>query len=1337
MSETNKKASRERAGEGRGATGRGHRWLLRAGLIAAASLAALAALAVILLSVLFAAGNPALSNRIVAVINRAAGTDSTRFVSGKVRGTVFHGAIVDAPKLLVRTMDGEVTWARARSIRVEYDLFELLLGRTHTLRVAVDAPRIDLVHDRNGDVVVPRFAPHPRGKPSDGETRIELSFREGGLSIDREDIRFGGIGGHATLMAGRGRTALLIHDLGGSSMTPDRPGRLAVSGMVVAEGSDLRADPLEVAVGSSRLTGRVDWDLANGRVREGSLLLHPLHVREFFSVLEAQSADGTLNGEVTFSGTPTAGKARACLEGYYAQEPIDTLVLDARSRPGAIEVFGVRLRIRNAEVTGGGTLFTNGALEAELGFHELNPALLPWWKLPENTPQGSLSGQARIEAHRTKPHPDAMVAVTLTPSRVGQLTITRGFVRIHTNRDGSATLDSGRIDVPGARLLLTGAVAADRSIEANMSGALFDLVQLNQLLGPMAAESGKGRANVLVSGSLDAPVFKGQVDLVQGKFKNGIACDTVTVEIQGRLVPRLELISDIGAHGLRVRGRPLGDITATLTGGDTLRVERYRQALGDTVLTLEGVVTIGKSGVEARVESLGFVAGGHHVTGGGPIHITSHREKLRLSGLVLDLDPGRLEASIDWNPEKDTIDGRGTIDGLDLSRVYEIQRHEIPIVGHARGEFIAAGKIEDPELSLRLDVLGPGVGGIVGDSLTLAVDYAPGILVLDRARWIAGKSRVEVSGSIRPQFTLQEWSRALSRGDHGWASRTALALEASADSFDLALAAGADSSLRSLSGETTLRLRISGTAADPIAELEGFAPRVGYRGVEGAIPAVGISYANRRLRIGRLEVQQGASVSRLLGEFPLDLSVSAEDRVPDDSTIALSVQVPDGDFAVVPILFPGVGSTSGRVSVSAEVSGTPRNPRVTGSLKLAEGKLRLAGRDEILEGIALDASFDQERFTIRRGVAREGRRGKLDVTGWWRWPTSAPPPGEPPAVGPRGEYQFHVNATDFTTTDRETYQFRLTGEIDIVNARNPEGAPVPSIRGQAVATKGELTLDLSKPPGEPGKPLPVLYNISLEIPGNMFYRNLDTVVEVESEGDLIFKNEGRGDLALGMLKVKGGNYYVVTREFRNLSGSINFNSPDRIDPEVSIVGETDLEAPEGKRSVYLSVTDRVSRLKVRVYDEKGTPQNELWKALAFGQFVQSSGIDVTSGGSTGSQESANVAVPISNYLFQNVEHWIGGTGIIDTIDLRGSAGQTSPDGSTTGPISVVGVGKYVTPEFYFKYSRDFSGQAEEQISADYRVTRHLLVKGQQIRRPTSKDQAQQEYIVDLKIRLEY
>jgi hypothetical protein len=1298
---------------------------------------AVVVLAVAALLFLFRTGNPALTTRIVAEVNRAVTTDSTRFTSDGLRGTLLHGVMVENPKLLVLTQDGEVAWAQARSMRVDYDLIAYLFGQKQDLRVELDQPRIDLVHDRRGELVMPRFVRKKPGKGKGlGGTRVVIAVKNGSFSLDRMKTRYGKIGGVATLISGPEHSTIILDRLSGVSVTPGRPGKLELSGELDMEKATLRARPLEIKLGATQITAEVDWDLEKARVREGTLDLHPLEVREFFQALEIASEDGTARGEITFSGTPTDGHARVCLQGTFAGEPVDTLVLEMRSRPAAVDFSGVNLRVRSMIVTGGGTFDTRGVLNADLAFRNVNPKVLPWWKSPENTPAGSLAGRGRFTIRRAAPNIDVLASVDLASSRLGKVAITRGHVRVAAHPNGSAQLDSSWVDIPGGRIVAAGTLGKDGALSATVHATVQDLGRMNEILPSAQIDAGHGRVDASFSGTLGAPQYHAQMDLFGTRLKNGIEGDSITVELQGRLKPEVDLIADAGIRGLRAGSHSLGNVDATVSGGKTLRIERYRQALGDTVITLGGKVVFAEQGTEAVVDSVALAAGEYHVRSRGPVRVGFFGSRVRVSDLALDLDPGTMRLDLDYNPSADAIDARGSISDVDLGRIPGLAHGKIRYAGVVHGDFLATGPLKDPDVSLKLSVVEPTVGDIVGDSVRVDLDYAPGVLTVQQAAWTAASSRLVANGTIRPGLALQEWMKAIAKRDRSWATRADLALTASLESFDLKLVAPADTSLRSLEGIATGKARISGTTSDPVMGVEGSVSSMSYRGVKGEIAGVDLAYENRKLKVNRFDVRQNESVSHLQGELPLDLGLYAEDRVMDKEPMSLTVDIPNGDFSIARILLPDlIGYGTGAYTASAVVSGTPSDARVTGTVKLNGAKIRPAGRDEVLDHVDAEATFDQKQLTITRVTGRQGEKGKIAANGFWRWPTGSH--AEKPAFGPPGTYEFHVTATDFTATDRSTYAARFTGKLDIVNGRDPLGRERPLITGHGTITKGELTLDLSKPPSAPSEPLPFLYSVTVDMPGNFFYRNLDAEVEVETvEGALTFKNEGNGDLALGILDVRSGKYYVMTREFRNLQGTINFNNPDRIDPDVNIVGETNIPAPntqEGSRVVYLALTDRVSRLKVRVYDDEGTSPNDLWKALAFGQFVPMTGVSTQS--ASGGGVDPSVAVPISNYLFQNVERWIGSSGFIDTIDLRGSGGAA--DGSkSTSALSVVGVGKYVTPQFYFKYSKDFSAKAEQEISADYRVTRHLLLKGQQIR-STDPARPPQEYNLDLKIRLEY
>src|SRR5882762_6672220 len=142
------------------------------------------------LALLFARGDPVLSRRVVTFISTSIGSDSTRLESDRIHGSVFGGAVLEHPRLVVLTQDGPVTWLTADRLRAEYDSYQILFWRKRSLRVTIDNPVLPLVHDKHGNLVVPRFRGSKRNPLDKTATRIDVEFHDGTVSLDRGGLRF-------------------------------------------------------------------------------------------------------------------------------------------------------------------------------------------------------------------------------------------------------------------------------------------------------------------------------------------------------------------------------------------------------------------------------------------------------------------------------------------------------------------------------------------------------------------------------------------------------------------------------------------------------------------------------------------------------------------------------------------------------------------------------------------------------------------------------------------------------------------------------------------------------------------------------------------------------------------------------------------------------------------------------------------------------------------------------------------------------------------------------------------------------------------------------------------
>ncbi len=1291
-----------------------------------------------IMALLFARGDPVVSRRIVKFISTSIGSDSTRLESDRIYGSVFGGAVLEHPRLVVLTPDGPVTWLSADRLRAEYDTYQLFFSLRRTLRITIDAPVLPLVHDRRGNLVVPRFRGSNRNALDRTVTRIDVTFHDGRITLDRGGVRFGRISGNALALLEPSRTTLRVNRLSGVSLMPGRPGSIRAYGVAVASGGRLKFDPLYVSLDRTHIRSAIDWDLEHARVVSSRTGVAPLDVAEVMKLLDLSPVSrGTLTGEVSFAGDPSSGTATARLSGTVEGEPVDTLFVRAALVPGQIHIDEARVRVREAEVEGRAVVETRGVLTAEVRLKNVDPALLPWWRLPANTPHGHLAGIARIRAVRAKPYPVAALSVALERGTLGRLAIERGNVAMRLGQRGDVAIDTAWVDTPGARLFGSGTVAPDTTLAFTFEAAVRDIGAMDALLSPVAMDAGQGRITGWMRGRSSDPDYQISGLLTAGRLSNGMAFDSLRVASRGRLGSPPFATADVAMTRLRAGERPLGNVVSTLTITDHVSIDRFRESLGDTTLTLRGNVRMRGKLATATLDSVLFAVGPRAWRNVGPVQATLQGDRLAVSRLSLATDSGRIDAAGDIRLEKSLVNARASLQRVDLAGAAWDPASPNAPGGIVDGDVLVSGPLADPDIQMSLRIAHPRLSGMDGDSLTLALGYAPGQLSISQARWVKGAGSATIVGTARPAMTFQDWTRAMSRGDHAWTSRVDLALEVSADRFDLATLASLDTSLSSLRGFVTGKVRVTGTAGRPVLAGSAEGATVAYHGVEAESGTFAGGYASRKLSIERLDFARNGSTTHVEGFVPIDLSLYGGHRVIREDPVSLKLRMADADFGIAALFVPEFASSAGKLNVTADLHGTPARPVLTGSLRLVDGVLRIAGRDEVLEGLEVDASFDQHRANVTRVVAREGKKGKLNGTGWWQ-----------AAEGKHwGNFEFRLHATEFTATDRETYMFRFTGDFLVKDALNPSGEETYRITSVAPAAlaRGELTLDLSQPREDAEEPVPFLYDITVDVPRNLWYRNLDTEVELQN-GQLTLRNEGVRDLILGSLEVKG-KYYIYSNEFRITSGTINFTTLDRIDPDISIEAQTTLPGQGGQGSegypIYQTLSGRSSQLKVHIHDDSGHNESYLWKVLTIGQFT-AAGSEIAATNAGAAPVAGDATLPVRNYLFRNAERWLTDVGFIDTIDLKsGTATGNNPAATTIG---LVGVGKYVTPELYVKYSRNFSGGTVDQIqslSAEYRVTRHLLLRGEQVRPgqgtllPGTTQQLKQEYNLDLKVRLEY
>ncbi|HEV8128689.1 MAG TPA: hypothetical protein VGQ14_03445, partial [Candidatus Eisenbacteria bacterium] len=661
-------------------------------------------------------------------------------------------------------------------------------------------------------------------------TRVVISARNGLVSLDWQRLRFKEVQGRGYLTLAPGKSTLDLNDLSGlPDPSENARGRVRTKGTIVATDGSLRGDPLTVAYGDSRVLAHIDWDLAKGRARNALFTLEPFRIGDVASVIGMKQFDGRLRGEVSFQGLPTGGSGTACVSGDVNGEPLDTLAVTADFAPKVITLSGLRVRVRDAEATGGGVVQLGGPTQATLTFHGLDPARTPWWKAPEGMPKGSISGTARVLVRPTRPRPSVVALVAVGQSRFGGVDVRQGSLSLGGGADGSAVLDSGWVDVAGGRLSGRAKIASNATLDAHLILTIEDLAAMNTIVAPIAVESGQGRVTAELNGPIRTPDFTARAALLRGRLKSGVSYDTLLANASGRLGSGGTARATVSASGIRAGMRALGNASADLSIGKSIVIERYVQFAGDSSLTMRGTVTLGEPMTSAVLDSVSLNAGALRFHNVQPVRLEIGEGHVKSESLPLDIRPGRLDLAFDWDVKQNRIEANGSFDGLDVTRLQSGPLSKGSIRGTAKGKFQVSGPWGDPAVSLDADVLGPSWSGIEGDSLGLAVDYTPGQLRIDEARWAGGKGRVALTGSVRAATPLESWLKGIAKRDPSWAKSAVLGLDFHMDQLDLARLAPADTSLRSLAGAASLTAQITGTAQDPVIGMRGEAPRVVYR----------------------------------------------------------------------------------------------------------------------------------------------------------------------------------------------------------------------------------------------------------------------------------------------------------------------------------------------------------------------------------------------------------------------------------------------------------------------------------------------------------------------------
>jgi translocation and assembly module TamB len=448
-----------------------------------------------------------------------------------------------------------------------------------------------------------------------------------------------------------------------------------------------------------------------------------------------------------------------------------------------------------------------------------------------------------------------------------------------------------------------------------------------------------------------------------------------------------------------------------------------------------------------------------------------------------------------------------------------------------------------------------------------------------------------------------------------------------------------------------------------------------------------------RIALDRNTIRVGEM--RLVGDgTQLDVSGTVNLR---DEKIGMRV-TGDANLAVLQGFVSNVRS-SGRAMLSAALQGSMRDPAVTGTLTIDNGRIRHFALPHALENIDGTLQFDSRGVTLDGLNARLGGGtvqffGRVDKQGYRAGRIDVTMTGQNMRLRFPEGMRSTVDATLMLqgTMDNAT----LSGDVYVSDSLYTRGFDTG---GGLLDLGGGSPAPAGGGGGGGGSPvtLPLRYDVRIDAPSTLRVRNNN--IRLTASADLQLRGTYERPLVFGRAEVENGDVlfegkrYVVTR------GTIDFNNPTKIQPFFDVEAETRVRVPDETYIVTLRAAGTVDRMTFDLTSDPPLPQPEilalLFSDVAPGRDVEfrQYSTDITPQQQLLRERAARaLAGPISSEVGRVVEQTFG----VDTFQLTPSLVDPNAQSSRLDPGARLTLGKRISDRFYLTYARSLSSSTRDQ-----------------------------------------
>jgi len=221
-----------------------------------------------------------------------------------------------------------------------------------------------------------------------------------------------------------------------------------------------------------------------------------------------------------------------------------------------------------------------------------------------------------------------------------------------------------------------------------------------------------------------------------------------------------------------------------------------------------------------------------------------------------------------------------------------------------------------------------------------------------------------------------------------------------------------------------------------------------------------------------------------------------------------------------------------------------------------------------------------------------------------------------------------------------------------------------------------------------------IINLDVGIHGDRSLRVETDDLKIIGSVDLAVRGTLASPLVSGNLLVNSGELKFKMNRFSVDRGNVAFIDPTKIDPEIALQISSDIK----DYHIKIILEGPASRLRIRLTSVPSIPQVDIVRLITTGY------LPVQHDRSTQDYQASDSTAILTQVLSATVEKRLKRIIGFDTIGI--DTYRTTADANPTARVTV---GKQISPDLYVTYSKSVSGEKQDLVFVEYRISRRMTV----------------------------